>query len=286
MQEFYKFCIDSYQDEYNKFYDNLMKSFPDGNVPQSRLEKFEPESQKAAMKYTLVAALRKFPDISPADIWRAIHVAHMYRKTGLTDLNQIDNVVSADQSWKKSSGHAFEEMLKDFATLALDGTGIEVILQRDLNLLLLGNELGNEVRDYSWLKEQVKGNIFDLYAIVNRDDKKYCFACIQAKTSIRDRVTRDREPSIHAMNAFFWSIVFVLDDGFMKLPKFNHMVNGGSTEFPDNGWHGMYAFTKEQYNDRIYSITIDFEQFRNHAIKAANDWLTQRQWFDQNWRAE
>ena len=177
-------------------------------------------------------------------------------------------------------------MLKEFANPILSGTNIEIILQRDLNVLLKNNQLGNEVRDYSWLKEQVKGNIFDLYAVVEHSGKKYCFSCIQAKTSIRDRVTRDREPSLHAMEAFFWSIVFVLDDDFMKMPKFNHMVNGGTTEFPTNGWHGMYAFTRKTYSGRIYSESISFSRFRQHAIKAANDWLTQRQWFDKTWKAE
>lgn len=285
MNAYYDFCIKSYRAEYEKYYNYLVSQYPEGKIPKTKFEKFEPESQKAAMKASLVAALRTFPDISPADIWKAIHIAHMHRKTGLSDLNLIDNVVSADQSWKKSSGHAFEEMLKDFATLALDGTNIEVILQRDLSIMLANNELANEVRDYSWLKEQVNSDIFDLYAIVTKDNKKYCFSCIQAKTSIRDRVTRDREPSIHAMQAFFWSIVFVLDDDFMKLPKFKNMVNGGTTEFPENGWHGMYVFSKKEFVDRIYNTDIDFNTFKEHAVKAANSWLTQRQWFDHTWKA-
>lgn len=285
MVDFNRYCKTSYNREYKKCYNQLMSKYPNGKVPKTRLEEFEPLSQKAAMKYTLVAGIRKYPTVEPSDIWRAIQVAHMYRKTGLTDLVLIDNVVSADQSWKKSSGHAFEEMLKEYANPVLKGTGIEIVLQRDLNELLKKKLLGNEVRDYSWLKEQVKANIFDLYAIVENKGKKYCFSCIQAKTSIRDRVTRDREPSLHAMSAFFWSIIFVLDDDFMKLPKFNHMVNGGSTEFPTNGWHGMYAFTQKQYSGRIYSETIDFNVFKVHAVKAAQDWLTQRQWFDKNWVA-
>ena len=94
---------------------------------------------------------------------------------------------------------SFVEMVKELASLALYGTGVEIILQRDLNTLIKANELANEPRDISWLKEQIKANIFDLYGILTIDDKKYCFGCVQAKTSIRDRVTRDREPSIHAM---------------------------------------------------------------------------------------
>lgn len=44
----------------------------------------------------------------------------------------------------KSSGHAFEEMVKELASLALHGTGVEIILQRDLNTLIKADELANE----------------------------------------------------------------------------------------------------------------------------------------------
>lgn len=58
---------------------------------------------------------------------------------------------------------SFEEMVKELASLALYGTGVEIVLQRDLNTLIKANELANEPRDISWLKEQIKANIFDLY---------------------------------------------------------------------------------------------------------------------------
>ena len=74
----------------------------------------------------------------------------------------------------------------------LEGTDVSIILQRDLNTLIKAGELDNEPRDISWLKDQIKGNIFDLYCIVTIGDKKKCFGCVQCKTSIRDRVTRDR----------------------------------------------------------------------------------------------
>jgi len=70
----------------------------------------------------------------------------------------------------------------------------------------------------------------NLFTIVNMDDKWYCFGCVQSKTSIRDRVTRDREPSLQAMQSFFWSTAVVLDGDFLRLPKFVSMVNGGIPE--------------------------------------------------------
>lgn len=103
---------------------------------------------------------------------------------------------------------------------------------------------------------------------------------------MRDRVTRDREPSMQAMQAFFWSTIIVLDGDFLKLPKFISMVNGGTTEYVENGWHGMYVFSEAYSQDRIYPIDLDFKNFKEHAVIAARYWLTQRQWFNAQWRAE
>ena len=160
-------------------------------------------------------------------------------------------------------------------------------MQRDLNKLIKNQKLNNEPRDISWLKEQIRASVFDLYAIIHTSDGKcFCYGCIQYKTSIRDRVTRDREPSIQAMRSFFWSTIIVLDGDFLKLPKFISMVNGGTAEYPENGWHGMYVLSEQYSQDRIYPIAPDLGSFREHAVKAANYWLTQRQWFNTEWRAD
>lgn len=212
---------------------------------------------------------------------------HIHRKSGLDDKAVIDRVVSADQSWKKSSGHAFEEMIKFLANGALAGTGIEILLQRDLNAVVKANELANEPRDISWLKEQIRGSVFDLFATCrDKAGRRFCYGCIQSKTSIRDRVTRDREPSLAAMRSFFWSAVIVLDGDFMKNPKFLSMVDGGTHEYPDNGWHGMYVFSDLYKGERIYPLHVDFRKFAEHAKVAADYWSTQRQWFDEKWKAE
>ena len=63
-------------------------------------------------------------------------------------------------------------MIKELASLTLEGTDVSIILQRDLNTLIKAGELDNEPRDISWLKDQIKGNIFDLYCIVTIGDKK------------------------------------------------------------------------------------------------------------------
>lgn len=283
---YYSFCLETYQKEYNHSFNALKAEHKNGSPSDKLSEEFDREAQKAAIRLTITKALRRFPDESVADLWSAIYRAHLFRKSGIDDLDTINKVISADQSWKKASGHAFEEMVKDLASLALHGTGVEIILQRDLNTLIKANELANEPRDISWLKEQIKANIFDLYGILTLDDKKYCFGCVQAKTSIRDRVTRDREPSIHAMQSFFWSVVFVLDGDFLRLPKFVSMINGGSEEFRENGWHGMYVLSAKETNKRIYPLAMDFDIFKSHALQAADQWQKRRQWFDRNWMAK
>ena len=283
--KYYNFCLTTYQNEYSRCFNELKANHKNGQISEKQSEEFDREAQKSAIRISITKALRKYPDEPVAELWSAIYRAHLFRKSGISDLETISKVISADQSWKKSSGHAFEEMVKELASLALYGTGVEIILQRDLNTLIKANELANEPRDISWLKEQIKSNIFDLYGILTIDDKKYCFGCVQAKTSIRDRVTRDREPSIHAMQSFFWSVVFVLDGDFLRLPKFVSMINGGSEEFRENGWHGMYVLSVKETNQRIYPLGMDFEIFKYHALQAAEQWQKRRQWFDSKWIA-
>ena len=283
---YYQFCLDSYQKEYTNRFEALKAEHKGNKLSDQLNNEYDCEAQKSAIRIAITKALRKFPNESVAELWSAIYRAHLFRKSGISDLETINKVISADQSWKKSSGHAFEEMIKELASLALHGTNVEIVLQRDLNTLIKANELANEPRDISWLKEQIKANIFDLYGILTIDDKKYCFGCVQAKTSIRDRVTRDREPSIHAMQSFFWSIVFVLDGDFLRLPKFVSMINGGSEEFPENGWHGMYVLSVKETNKRIYPLMMDFDIIKSHALQAADQWQKRRQWFDRNWIAE
>lgn len=283
---YYQYCLDTYQEEYNCYFETLKEEHKSDKISKLVEDEFDRESQKHAIRLTITKALQEFPNEQVADLWNAIYRAHLFRKSGISDLETINKVISADQSWKKSSGHAFEEMVKELASLALHSTGIEIVLQRDLNTLIKANELANEPRDISWLKEQIKANIFDLYGILTIDNNKYCFGCVQAKTSIRDRVTRDREPSIHAMQSFFWSVVFVLDGDFLRLPKFVSMINGGSEEFPENGWHGMYVLSVKEINNRIYPLTMDFDVFKSHALQAADQWLKRRQWFNRDWIAQ
>ena len=153
-------------------------------------------------------------------------------------------------------------------------------------LMVKAGEIANEPRDISWIREQIKASVFDLYATYVDDGKRFCFGCIQSKTSIRDRVTRDREPSIAVMRSFFWSVAVVLDGDFLRLPKFKAMVNGGTPEYSENGWHGLYVFSDRHTGGRIYPAHADFSVFARHALAAAKYWKAQRQWFNIEWQPE
>ena len=272
--DFNKFCIKRYQEIYKA-------SFPKN---KKATEVFERAAQKKAIRDTAIEALQLYKDIEAEKIWQAIYAAHVHRKSGVVDVRVIDSVISADNSWKKSSGHAFEEAIEILGNTALKGTGIKIYLQRNISLLIHNGSLGNEKRDIDWLRKQLKVSNFDLFMTVAQENTELLFACVQTKTSIRDRVTRDREPSILAMQSFLWSIAIVLDGSFMRLPKFQYMVNGGSPSFPTNGWHSLYVFSDKITLDRIFPIGTGLATFVDHAKQAAKAWLTQRQWLDHNWR--
>lgn len=273
-----EYCFDLY----NKLFEESFQSITIKDIEKKRII-----AQKHAIGQASIQAMRTFPDVEPATIWASIYAAHVNRYTKIDDPTIISKIIRADNSWKKSSGHAFEEMIKVLGNLALIEHGIEFVLQKELGRLIANNELLNEVRDISWLKEQCKTSIFDLYLVKEVDSKYYVFGCVQSKTSVRERVTRDREPSINAMKAFFLSIAIVLNGSFLKLPKFINMVNGNSAEYDINGWHALYVLSNENIDkDRIKSIDIDMKRLVEDVVIGYNSWSSQRQWINNNWRPE
>ena len=241
-------------------------------------------TQKQVIADTFLEGVNNFPKADIVDIWHAVYETHIKVKSGIHDMKTIDKIKSADQSWKKSSGHAFEGMIKHLGNKALSGTNVEIVLQSDLTQFMNAGLLNNAPEDLQWLKERSEASSFDLYTTVKDNNAQYCFGCIQAKTSIRDRTTRDREPSIEAMKELFWSTIVVLDESFLKNRKFISMVNGGSSEYKTNGWHGMYVFSNQHVGDRIYYNDLSFTTFKEHAIKAADSWLHGRKWLDHSWK--
>lgn len=274
--DYIHFCLNEYQ----KVYSQILATFPQADHEDARRA-----AQKQAIRDSSITAIKTFPAVEPSAIWKTIYLTHVFNVSGMNDASQIASVISADNSWKKSSGHAFEEMVKQLGNQALSDCDIVIHLQKDVSLLLKSNRIANDCRDVQWLRKQIEASIFDLYLARKLGDLFMIFGCIQTKTSIRDRVTRDREPSINAMRAYFFSIAIVLDGEFLRLPKFMHMVNGNSSEYELNGWHAMYVLSNQSYSaDRIHNMDFNMKLFRDHVSEAARFWETSRQWFDNTWR--
>ena len=300
MEEIFEFCQNQYTEVYlatkQKLEEEAKKRSRTHTVSEKKAETIENTSQMQAIKLSIINGMKKYPNQIPT-LWNSIYKVHLYRKSGISDPVLVANAILAEQSWRASSGHAFEELVKELGSLSLIGTNIKYILQKDLNILLKEKELANQPTEIAWLEKQVKGSIFDAYVIAEIDvidentneiiKKPICFGCVQCKTSIRDRVSRDIVPSKEAMESKFWSIGLVLDGTMFNVPKYRNMVNGNiDSEFKRNGWHGIYVLSAEKNDDRIYAIDLDFNIIREHTIKAFKAWHKDRMGFTIDWRAD
>lgn len=280
------FCEEVYNSIYTREYVRCLGR----RTSQNARKEAEREAQRIAIKETLKQALNRFtPEYEAAELWRSIYITHLKRKSNIRDFNTIDedaihSVISADQSWKKTSGHAFEAFISEVANPRLEPQNIRFVLQAELTRMIHNNEIHNDEIDLQWLNQRIHTDVFDLYAVASRLDRNYVFGCIQSKTSIRDRVTRDREPSRQAMEAPFWSVAVTLDGRFLAMPKFQEMVNGGGIDYEINGWHGMYVMSNQYTLDRIYPIDKDLDLLVTHAQYAAEAWMSARQRFTNTWQ--
>lgn len=263
--------------QYLDNFNNKYRQMGEGVKPEVR----EREAQKYSIRKSFDNLIGINSGSCASEIWKALQSSHIKRKSGaeLTS-EQIGQVISAQQSWNKSSGHAFEEFLPQYFNDELNKNGLSLCLQRDISSFMAEGRISNSERDKVLIRSWIDESVFDLYMVIVDENSCYVFGTVQAKTSIRDRVTRDREPAIQAMNHFFWAVALVLDGEFLKLPKFQSMVNGGSDNYPENGWHGMYVFSDIESNERIASHNV----FIDHCISAKNSWLSERQWMDLKWK--
>lgn len=278
-------CRKYYKRTYKREYSKKLR----GRTSASAIREAERFAQKKSMQRTLIYGIEHFcPTNTVREIWDAIRKAHVQQKMGISFGRRIllnDDVTAkifaAYQSWDKSSGHAFEEYIPEVLNALLRPYHITVVLQKDLAVMLNAAHLGilNNMEQITWLREQVRRNVFDLYAIQELNGEKYVFGCIQSKTSIRDRVTRDREPSQQAMEMCFWSVGVTLNGEFFKNKKFQDMVNGGTMSYHHNGWHGMYVIESPLYEGRIF----EFERFVDHAVKAALAWRSNHESLIHTW---
>jgi hypothetical protein len=170
--DYKNFCTDTYGKLFTQYYAPIhqaaIEQSDNGELQEKKVFELNAISQKKAITDTTIYAIKEYPEVEPALIWKAIYEAHVHRKSGVNDSIIISNVISADQSWKKSSGHAFEEIIKSIGSDAVKSEGISIVLQKDMNILLKENLVSNEVRDIGWLKEQINASIFDFISVQNK----------------------------------------------------------------------------------------------------------------------
>lgn len=277
------------EQRYNEVFENEYAILLNGRTSNSAMESAERGAQHSAMLVTFTEMYARYRGIeNAAKIWNAIYSSHLKRKTGdfsADNLNEeiIEKVLSGAQSWKKCSGHVFEHYIVEQTRERLAQYNIRFVLQKELTTMLQNNQIANEDDDN--IRQMATSDDFDIYAIVNVNGSNLVFGCVQAKTSIRDRVGRDRDFSIPAMERHFWSVAVVLDGTYLAMPKFNKMVNGGGeTQYMENGWHGMYSMSNIDTNDRIYKDE-NLELLIEHASTASHKFTSARQRFDRYWRA-
>lgn len=250
------------------------------------------EAQRDAVDATFVNCLLNFyPQVNEKEIWAAIGRVHKINLANMSELGidesiqqeVYDRCISAHQSWIKASGHSFERYIANLNNDILKKNEIRFILQAELTELIKKKVLKNTSEDIHGLGSW--GKDFDLYAIQTIHSNTRVFGCIQSKTSIRDRIGRDRAFSENAMDALFWSVAVTLDGDFLNMPEFIHMVNGGGS-YGTNSWHGMYAMSGiPDHNDRIYKTSEKLDIFIEHAIQASDQFIADRRMLGRDWKA-
>ena len=298
LKELYDFCIASYKKKFNQKYSTMVNE----ESSKSAKENARRISQRDAVDETFVQALMKYSgEISAEDsgkgttiekhIWTAIGSVHKLNLANLGELGVDPSVesevyrrcISAQQSWIKTSGHSFERYISNLSNQKLQDNEISFILQSELTALIKNKKLSNTEKDIDGLRKW--GKDFDLYAIQRIHGETHVFGCIQSKTSIRDRVGRDRPFSLNAMENLFWSAAVTLDGTFLNMPEFQSLVNGGGS-YDTNSWHGMYAMSGILENmDRIYLVNDQMDLFIDHAISAAKQFIKDRRQLDCTWKA-
>lgn len=99
-----EFCRERYNNVYNaekaRLTQEALSASRSGRLSEEAESKIETTAQKEAIQQATIDSMRNFPDVEPADIWKAVYEVHVHRKSGIDDAETIAKVISADQSWK------------------------------------------------------------------------------------------------------------------------------------------------------------------------------------------
>lgn len=291
----YAYC----EKQYLKTWKKLTGQMGDAASESKRTEVRRGAQRQAIDKAVLACFIKYADDIGKEGgdqvidwIWSFISAAHKYNLAHLQDFGltkeqareAYDRCISAHQSWNKSSGHSFERLIAKIDSPELSDNEICFLLESEVVKGIKNGKFANTESDLQ--KIMAWGENFDLFAVQTIHKKTHVFGCLQCKTSIRDRVGRDNSFAEQAMAANFWVAEIVLNGDFFHMPKYHAMINGGSTTYPTNTWHGVYVLAGMESAGRIYRDDDSFHTLANHAIQAAQMFTVNRMQLTRNWKAE
>lgn len=223
-----------------------------------------------ALAYAYEKLIEEFPDEDEGEIWSVLQEIHINMLSDTTLSRQaIESVISAHQSWVKTSGTAFERFLANRLSLIMKEVkiikpGELATFERQGKNILNSDKIIGKSEDDLLIIHQLKRN----FTIVG---------VIQAKTSTRDRMKMDTSHSQTMLESNLWSIHITIDpDDFLDKPKFRDMADGAG----ESGiiWHGVYkmsSHTKE--STRIFH----FNRLISHLPQAVAAVLNEE--MDINW---
>ena len=138
--------------------------------------------------------LERCPDINPSDLWH-----HVIYREYVRTLANVRRVNDPQQSWKRSSGDAFEIFLRNYYNPRLAKYGVRL-------LALFDTQGKTALRDMG-IHEEVGSSKLDL----SIRSETAIIGGIHAKTSFAERITDDEPASTAMMRKGYLSALVTLD---------------------------------------------------------------------------
>lgn len=255
--------------------------------------------------------ISRYPYAQPGHVWRIVAKAHVASyleaqniagKAGslgideeiITELLFNDSIIStfesAQQSWKRSSGIAWENFFQDSFKPGKDE--VNVVSSSSMGKLLKGGHINRitgeptplhvfDNQEKKYFLNLLASKDFDLFILYYNShlDSWRLFGLIQCKTSIRDRVKINSQTSVNAMNNRLWSILLALDpDEFLK---------GQYYEMAKTDWHGVYLLDNiDRVDGNIYRGQLDNIQnlINDHANQVISTLTVRPEVLNEIWR--
>ena len=173
--DYKEYCKSTYDYVYNEKYVEYLAE----KTTKAAKENSERRAQHEAIVETFITALDEYKSSHDAtEIWNAIYRAHLFRKININNIDDIDetvvdSIISGAQSWKKSSGHVFEDYVVRSTRERLAAYNLRFVLQKELTQMLSDSKISNDDTDN--IEAVAKSDNFDIYAIVNVNGKNIVY---------------------------------------------------------------------------------------------------------------